>query len=561
MSTGPRTVADASTPDAPGTDLTGRVLGDDYRILRKLGQGGMGQVYLAEQVSLGRKVALKVLHPEMASSPQAMQRFEAEARNVARATHANIVQVYDFKAAPPLPYIVLEYVEGRNLKDFVARKGPPDVLLALSLIRQVASALQRAAELGLVHRDIKPENILLTRKGEVKVADFGLSRCLEGEGSALNLTQTGVTMGTPLYMSPEQVQGQAVDSRTDIYSFGVTCYHMLAGHPPFRGESAFEVAVAHVTKQPVPLGTIRPDLPEALCAIVHKMMAKSPDARYQTGRDLLRDVVKLRDGLSGQTMHLGRPAGAPVTPGAVAPVVDGAPTEVEPLPRRRWGHGRVVAVVALTLLAALTAGAAFAWRERRTGGPMGGKDVRAADAGTLETLPLPGKQEQALRDAAEQYLNPPAGKGHDLAGAFVVMDLGLLYLEKDRLNEADRLFTRLAAFQEPKSYRMLGQLGQAIVLGLRNKPTESNALLRELFHPRGWVEGKAKKAPQNIQYKRAVERQIEPIKPVLDKPRWQYWLNRARWYNQHNGLPTANVPLYLTITYPLNERAPAPRGK
>ena len=137
-----------------------------------------------------------------------------------------------------MPFIALEYVEGRNLKEFVSKKGPPELLLALSIMRQTAAALQRASEAGIVHRDIKPENILLTRKGEVKVADFGLSRCLDADRPALNLTQSGVTMGTPLYMSPEQVEGKPLDARTDIYSLGVTSYYMLAGHPPFDGATA-----------------------------------------------------------------------------------------------------------------------------------------------------------------------------------------------------------------------------------------------------------------------------------------------------------------------------------
>src|SRR5439155_18621652 len=170
--------------------------------------------------------------------------------------------------------------------------------VALSIMRQCAAALQRASELGIAHRDIKPDNILLTRKGEVKIADFGLSRNLERDGQPLHLTQSGVTMGTPLYMSPEQVQGQKIDARTDIYSLGVTCYHMLAGEPPFRGATAFDVALKHVQEQPRPLAELRPDLPPDLCGMVHKMMAKNPDDRYQSAREILRDLVKLRDGLA-----------------------------------------------------------------------------------------------------------------------------------------------------------------------------------------------------------------------------------------------------------------------
>src|SRR5438270_2906617 len=228
----------AGGASATGPDLTGRALGG-YQVLRRLGQGGMGQVYLAEQLSLKRKVALKILRADVASSPTSLQRFKAEAEAVARATHANIVQVYEFGESAGQHYMALEYVEGRNLREYLTRKGPPDVPLALAIMRQVAAALQRASELGIIHRDIKPENILLTRKGEVKVADFGLSRVLAGDQQPLHITQSGVTMGTPLYMSPEQVEGLSVDARTDIYSFGVTCYHMLSGEPPYRGKTAF----------------------------------------------------------------------------------------------------------------------------------------------------------------------------------------------------------------------------------------------------------------------------------------------------------------------------------
>src|SRR5262245_44063773 len=288
-------------------DLTGQTLGD-YRVLRRLGQGGMGQVYLAEQISLKRKVALKLLRSDLAANAVSLARFKREAEAVAKATHANIVQVYAIGESGGLHFMALEYVEGRNLRDYLAKKGPPELLQALSIMRQVASALQRASELGIIHRDIKPENILLTRKGEVKVADFGLSRCLDGDRPALNLTQSGTTLGTPLYMSPEQVEGRPLDPRTDIYSFGVTCYHMLTGQPPFQGASAFEVVLQHVRSDPVPLSAVRPDLPPALCAIIHRMLAKDPARRYQTARELLKDLSRLRESLSGTAAVVTAPA-------------------------------------------------------------------------------------------------------------------------------------------------------------------------------------------------------------------------------------------------------------
>src|SRR5262245_21318305 len=208
-------------------DLTGNTLGD-FQVLRRLGQGGMGRVYLAEQISLKRKVALKLLRPELAGTEVSLKRFKAEAEAIAQATHANIVQVYAIGEHKGMHYMALEFVEGRNLLEYLEKKGPPEVLLGLGIMRQVASALERAGELGIIHRGIKPENILLTRKGDVKVTDFGLYR---GAYEPLNLTQTGITMGTPLYMSPEQVEGKPLDPRTDIYSFGVTSYHVFAGQP------------------------------------------------------------------------------------------------------------------------------------------------------------------------------------------------------------------------------------------------------------------------------------------------------------------------------------------
>src|SRR5438309_807213 len=188
---------DATQPDvgcaaAPASvDVSGKTFGD-YVVLRRLGQGGMGAVYLADQLSLKRKVALKFLRPEMAANPLSLKRFRAEAEAVARINHANIVQIYGIGETEGLHYMALEYVEGRNLRDLVMRKGPPELPVCFAIMRQVAAALQRASEAGIVHRDIKPENILITRKVEVKVADFGLSR-LFSQDQNLNLTQSGMT--------------------------------------------------------------------------------------------------------------------------------------------------------------------------------------------------------------------------------------------------------------------------------------------------------------------------------------------------------------------------------
>ncbi|MFC1597572.1 serine/threonine-protein kinase [Planctomycetota bacterium] len=273
-------------------DLSGRQLGD-YRLLRRLGRGAMAEVYLAEQCSLNRQVAVKVLKRELATDQTYIQRFQREAQAAAALVHANIVQIHEVGCIDGVHFIAQEYVQGLNLSQWVARNGALDLRMALLIMRQVAAALAKAAEQSIVHRDIKPENIMLTRSGEVKVADFGLAR-LPGSGDSVHLTQAGMTLGTPLYMSPEQVEGKPLDPRSDLYSFGVTCYHMLSGSPPFGGETALAVAVQHLNKSPESLENLRPDLPPALCRIVHKVLAKAPENRHQSARELLRELRQLQ---------------------------------------------------------------------------------------------------------------------------------------------------------------------------------------------------------------------------------------------------------------------------
>lgn len=276
---------------ATDADLTGRQVGD-FQLLRRLGRGGMAEVYLAEQLSLKRQVAFKVLRNSLATDETYIKRFHVEAQAAAALVHSAIVQIYDVGCVDGVHYIAQEYVQGQNLREYLVRHGPPDVRTALRVMLRVSAALHRASQRGIVHRDIKPENIMLGRDGEVKVADFGLAR-IAREHDALNLTQVGVTMGTPLYMSPEQVEGRALDHRSDIYSLGVTCYHMLAGAPPFRGETALSVAVQHLKATPQRLETIRPDLPSGLCRIVHKMLEKDPARRYNSARELIQDLRRL----------------------------------------------------------------------------------------------------------------------------------------------------------------------------------------------------------------------------------------------------------------------------
>ncbi len=468
--------------DAGSADLSGQTLGD-FKILRRLGQGGMGQVYVAEQISLKRKVALKVLKPELAANATALARFKLEAEAVARATHANIVQVYAIDHVGDIHFMALEYVEGRNLRQYLERKGPPEVLVALSIIRQVAAALQRASELGIIHRDIKPENILLTRKTEVKVADFGLSRCFADTDQPLHITQSGVTMGTPLYMSPEQVEGKAVDPRTDIYSFGVTCYHMLAGQPPYRGKSAFEVAVQHVQSNPPALVQVRPDLPPELCALVHKMMAKKPEDRFQTGREIVREVGRLRDALVGVTGGA-PPIVMPLGPGNPTEALDAATTQPVPALRRRsWRP----AAALLSIVLALGGGLGYGWWQNRGQAPAAPPAPPPAagveDAPAVKSLFSNREREKALQEAVKLHAQPRSTQ-ETRRGLEDRIDLAVLYLKERRLDEAEAFFTQLAAQENVKSYRMLGDMGHALVLAFRNEPKKSNFLLMRLHKER-----------------------------------------------------------------------------
>ncbi|MDR1382257.1 MAG: serine/threonine protein kinase [Planctomycetaceae bacterium] len=279
-------------PPKESRDLTNTEFGD-YHIIRRIGSGAMADVYLAEQRSLGRHVAIKILKQELNSDETYVKRFLREAKAAARLVHPNIVHVYEVGERDSARYIVQEYVQGNNLAQYLQHHGAMTSKQVFRVIWQVASALEAASQAGTVHRDIKPENILLGEKLEVKVADFGLARVEDLSDPDLQLTKVGVTLGTPLYMSPEQSEGKPLDHRSDIYSLGITSYHMLAGYPPFRGDTALSVAIQHLKKEADMLETVRPDIPPALARIVHRMMAKSPNDRFQSVRQLKLELKQL----------------------------------------------------------------------------------------------------------------------------------------------------------------------------------------------------------------------------------------------------------------------------
>src|SRR3984893_1517479 len=281
--------------------LAGRVFSSRYEIQREVAQGGMAEVYLARDRLLDRPVALKALFPEYAREPSFVERFRREAQAAANLNHPNIVAIYDWGQESGTYFIVMEYVEGRSLRELIHTEGTIEPGQAADIAAEIASALAFAHRSGVVHRDVKPGNVLLTQSGTVKVTDFGIARAGTGDG----LTQTGSVMGTATYFSPEQAQGLAVDGRSDVYSVGVVLYELVCGVAPFAGDSPVSVAYKHVRADPVPPSRRNPDVPQALEQIIMSALAKDPEHRYQSADDLRADLLRFRRG---------RPlAAAPVT--------------------------------------------------------------------------------------------------------------------------------------------------------------------------------------------------------------------------------------------------------
>jgi eukaryotic-like serine/threonine-protein kinase len=282
---------------SPGRDLVGQVIADRYHIVKKLGEGGMGQVYLAEHVKMGRKSAIKVMNPSMVHDPDAVARFNREAANASRITHPNVCAIYDFGETPEgLIYLAMEFVEGEPLTDVLAREGPLPVPRGVLVCTQVADALQAAHDLGIVHRDLKPDNIMLARGRDggdvVKVVDFGIAKAVGGDDSQ-KVTKTGLVVGTPEFMSPEQLSGDMVDGRSDIYSLALVLFQMLTGKLPFDASTVQETMIQRLTDEPRKLAAVRPDLhfPPGLQETIDAALARRPVERYQSAAKFANDVA------------------------------------------------------------------------------------------------------------------------------------------------------------------------------------------------------------------------------------------------------------------------------
>ena len=367
-----------------------------YEILGLLGAGGMGEVYLARDTRLEREVAVKVLPAEVAGNPERLARFEREARTVASLNHPNIVTLHDVAEAGGIRFLVMERVAGRTLADVIDRAGGLPPARILELMTPVADALASAHERGIVHRDLKPANIMVADDGRVKILDFGLAteraHPLDGEGTTVAkeaLTAEGRVLGTVSYMAPEQVRGERVDARADLFAFGVILYEMAAGVRPFRGESAIDVASAIVGTEPRPLESLAPRVPAGLARIVRRCLEKDVRHRLQSALDLRNELADLADE-AVRAAATGRPEFPTSSPGGFA-----APSAAVPpaaaRPRRRWlAIGAAAALVAVAaVLGALNFGP-------RAADPAGGRGTAIR---SIAVLPF----DNLTRDASQEY--------------------------------------------------------------------------------------------------------------------------------------------------------------
>ncbi len=281
-------------------------LGDRYQLVRVVGRGGMGEVWAGRDLRLSRDVAVKLLSPQMASQPGVRERFDAEARSAARLNHPHVVSVFDSGEHEGTPYLVMELLPGRTLADEVA-EGPLDPERARRIGVEILSALAASHEAGILHRDIKPGNVLLTDDGLVKVGDFGIAKSTEG----LNLTSTGMIVGTAGYLAPERLAGDAATPRSDLYAVGIVLYEALSGHKPFEADTPMGLIRAVDAHQAVPLAQARPGLDPSLAATVERAMAKEPGRRFATAADM---AASLQD----RPVALGA-AGAPTVPTTAPP--------------------------------------------------------------------------------------------------------------------------------------------------------------------------------------------------------------------------------------------------
>jgi serine/threonine-protein kinase len=374
--------------------LVGHLLSDRYRLDAQIGSGGMSTVYRAFDTTLERTVAVKLMHREIASDNDQLERFRREARAVAQLSHPHIVSVIDAGEDDSRPFIVLEYVEGETLKDRIRRMGRLPVDEAIAYAIEIARALQCAHSRGIVHRDIKPQNVLIDEEGSAKVTDFGIARSLDEDG----LTADGRVLGTTDYVSPEQALGHAVNGQSDLYSLGVVLYEMLTGDVPFHGENQVAVAMKHVREDIPDIQVRRPEVSATLAAVLDHLTAKDLAVRYPDALTVSHD---LEDALAIEASRTGRATGEAT---AVLKTLPGRARRRVPL-RMRWHvplAGLIVATLVIVVVVVLVLGEAADRAQHGTGAPRakppaGTKSVsvKRTSAGDFDPPPGDGKEHSA----------------------------------------------------------------------------------------------------------------------------------------------------------------------
>lgn len=474
-----KTESEAKRSNSSGS-LIGTRLGD-YQVMRKLGRGGMADVYAARQLSLGRDVALKVLRSDYARDKDYVQRFRREARAAAKLNHPNIVQVFDVGSIDSFHYISQELIDGENLRQTLDRQGVIGLEGAIEVLVGVAAALEVAAEAGITHRDIKPENVMRSARGIIKVADFGLARLgADVDATRSNLTQAGLTLGTPRYMSPEQVQGKPVDVRSDLYSLGVTMYHLLAGRPPFEADDPLALALMHLHETPQPLDRARdrtdasgnPDLPEWLIAVVTRLMNKLPQDRFQSPTELL-DAVRNE----ASTSNLG---GFGVGTAAATIRLQRATDQAR---RLRWrNYAMVTCAILLPTLCAVGAwGFAVKKRHRTVSELLSPEVVTEAETVEEQYLMAMLRDDEASWRSVSEYFPASDNAANSAYYAKATLQLARQYADEGRLREADGILDRLLKQASvDRVFQVLALAQRCQLLAELDRPEKLSVAKREL---------------------------------------------------------------------------------
>jgi beta-lactam-binding protein with PASTA domain/predicted Ser/Thr protein kinase len=384
----------------------GAIIDGRYRVTGRLGSGGMADVYAAEDLQLGRRVALKLLYRRFAEDAEFVERFRREASSAAGLQHPNVVSIYDRGETDGTSYIAMELIDGRTLKQVVAQDGPLEPGRAAALIGQVLRAARFAHRRGVIHRDLKPHNVMVDAEDRAKVTDFGIARA-----GASDMTQTGSIMGTAQYLSPEQAQGLPVSAASDLYSIGIMLYELLTGMIPFDGESAVTIALKQVSEPPMPPSALRPGLPPALEGVVLRALEKEPARRFADADEFL---TALEHASTAVPDHVGVAAAAPMPTSAMPPVgpptsvyAPYAPAEPPPEPEHRDGGRWWIALLAGLIVAALVVGGLLLFSKKEVTVPS----VVGADQAQAElTLRNKGFSSDALPRTSNRKVGTVIGQ-------------------------------------------------------------------------------------------------------------------------------------------------------